>query len=88
MTVLDLIDSCVQRRYAAWAVLKGSARPSAEAVASMRRDVEALARQVRYAGGFPIMGEIAPSDDALELRRQLSGLEGLGETLDGGEAVA
>ena len=87
MTVLDLIDSWVQRRYAAWAVLKGSARPSAEAVASMRRDVEAMARQVRYAGGFPIMGEIAPSDDALELRRQLSGLEWLLEKLNAREVV-
>jgi len=77
MTVLELIDACVQRRYAAWAVMNGSAKPSAEAVESLRKDVEALAKQVRYEGGFPLMGEIQPSDDAMELRRQLSGLEWL-----------
>lgn len=77
MTVLDLIDACVQRRYAAWAVMKGSAKPSAEAVESLRKDIEALAKQVRYEGGFPLMGQIQPSDDTMELRRQLSGLEWL-----------
>lgn len=82
MTVLDLIDACVQRRYAAWAVMKGSAKPSAEAVAALRKDIEALARQVRFEGGYPLMGEIQPSDDAMELRRQLSGLEWLLDHLE------
>lgn len=83
MTILELIDACVQRRYAAWAVLKGSATPSAEAVASLRKDIDALAKQVRYAGGFPLMGEIEPSDDTMELRRQLSGPEWLPDKLEG-----
>ncbi len=86
MTVPELIDACVQRRYAAWAVMNGSAKPSAEAVESLRKDVRALARQIRFSYlGRP--GDCQPEpvlpivlfagDDFDELRQQLDGLEWL-----------
>ncbi len=78
MTVLDLIDACVQRRYAWWAMTGGSrVVPNSDSVQSFRRDVDVLLRQCRYEGGLPLLGEQEGGDDVMELRRQVAGLEWL-----------
>ena len=78
MTVLELIDACVQRRYSWWAMTAGSRiTPPADATESFRRDALALLRQCRYETGGTDGGSGGPpaDPDAEELRRQMAGLE-------------